>query len=215
MAIFKRKTAAPEAPDSELTFFTESGANECRETVHEVFAELGLDVTMHPGHAVDASGRRFGFWNVAAACHERPRRAWRGVIRKHLQRVLASFNAPDPFDNLAPANVATQTSSAAGKPSERTGQSVREDFGWLMSIPNRHQVVWHIIKDATVVAAVNAMAHFTALGYSDSAGPISPHVFWWNGRGYEQLTHMTEDGGLTIQVSPAFQAVVEAVAEGR
>ncbi len=309
MAIFKKKTSEPEAPDSELPFFTESSANRFRETVREVFAEMGLEVIMEPGHAIDDSGRSFGFWNVATACNDRPQLAWRRVIRSHLKRVLASFNLPDPFDVLAPEDVATQTfarlydvegvpgiedyphrefapgivellaldlpdtvavfshdnaskfggwealrtqgisnlgqlnveqletiptpgegsfmsllgnsvhtASRAlllpGLASELTGQRVREDYGWLMSVPNRHQVVWHIIKDATVVAAVNGMARFAALGYSDSAGPISPHLFWWNGTCYEQLTYMTEDKGLTIQVSPAFQTVVESATDG-
>ena len=52
--------------------------------------------------------------------------------------------------------------------SELMGKRVRDEFGWLMSVPNRHQVVWHIIDDATVVAAVNGRARFTAMGYSDS-----------------------------------------------
>lgn len=84
-----------------------------------------------------------------------------------------------------------------------------------MSVPNRHQVVWHIIEDATVVAAVNGMARFAAMGYSDSPGPVSPHVFWWNGTGYEQLTQVSGDGGLTVRVSPGFQAVLEStIADG-
>lgn len=309
VTIFSRKSSEPETPDLELTFFTQSKANKFRDTARGVFAEMGLEVTMHPGHAVDDSGRSFGFWNVATACNGRPQLAWRGVIRAHLQRVLASYSAPDPFDGLAPANVASQTfarlysetyvpqlngyphrefapgivemlaldlpdtiavyshdnaskyggwealrahgisnlgqldseqlqsiptpgdgsftallgssvhtASQAlllpGLATELTGERIREDFGWLMSIPNRHQVVWHIIQDATVIPAVNAMAHFTALGYSDSDGPISPHVFWWNGAGYEQITHVADDGRVTIRVSPEFQTVVESAVEG-
>jgi len=94
---------------------------------------------------------------------------------------------------------------------ELTGQRVQEQFGWLMSIPNRHQVVWHIIEDNAVINAVNGMARFTALGFADAAGPVSPHVFWWNGTGYEQLTYFREDGGLAVHISPAFQAVLESV----
>jgi hypothetical protein len=90
---------------------------------------------------------------------------------------------------------------------------VREDFGWLMSVPNRHQVVWHI--SATVIPAVNGMARFAAMGYSDSPTPVSPHVFWWNGTSYEQLTEVSGDGGLAIRVSPAFQAVLESMTADR
>ncbi|MGO4804242.1 hypothetical protein AB4089_03845 [Arthrobacter sp. 2MCAF15] len=310
MGIFRKKSPLPETPDSHLTFFTASSANNFRTITREVFAEMGLEVVMHPGHAVDDSEREFGLWNVAAACHDQPPYAWRGAIREHLQRVLTSFDAPDPFDSLTPTDVPRQTfarlyeeasmpgidgyphrefapgivemlaldlpdtvtvfshnnankfggfealrtrgmanlrrleveqletlpmqgggsftallgdsvytASRAlllpGLASELSGKRVREEFGWLMSVPNRHQVVWHIIEDATVVGAVNGMARFAAMGYSDSLTPLSPHVFWWDGTSYEQLTQVSDDGGLAIRVSPAFQAVLESITADR
>jgi hypothetical protein len=306
VGIFKRKSPEAVTADSALTFFTYSKANEFRAIAREVFAEMGLEVQVHPGHAVDDSGREFGFWNIGAICYEQPQEKWRGVIADHLQRVLASFEAPDPFDVLSSQDVERRTfarlydeASIPGIDSyphrelapgivemlaldlpdtvavfnhhnankfggwealqkqgienlrsleieqletlpapgggtfnallgesvytasralllpdlatELTGQRVREQFGWLMSVPNRHQVVWHIIEDATVISVLNGLARFTALGYADAAGSVSPHVFWWNGTSYEQLTHVREDGGLGVLVSPAFQAVLESV----
>lgn len=307
VGIFKRKPPEAKINDSDLTFFTGSEANDFRAIAREVFAGMGLEVHVHAGHAVDDSGREFGFWNVAVACSEQPQSKWRDVIRDHLQRVLASFEAPDPFDVMTPSEVLKRTfarlydeasipgiesyphreiapgivqmlaldlpetvavfnhdnankfggwealgrqglenlrglepeqleilaapgggtfnallgesvytaSRALLLPSmaeELTGQRVQEQLGWLMSIPNRHQVLWHIIEDNTVINAVNGMARFTALGYADAAGSVSPHVFWWNGTSYEQLTHLREDGGLAVHVSPAFQSVLESVA---
>jgi hypothetical protein len=109
VGIFKRKSREAETADSDLTFFSCSKANEFRAIAREVFAEMGLEVQVHPGHAVDDSGREFGFWNVGAACYEQPQSKWRGVIREHLQRVLASFEAPDPFEVLAPQDVSRHT----------------------------------------------------------------------------------------------------------
>jgi hypothetical protein len=310
VGIFKKKSPEPETADSDLTFFTVSRANEFRAITREVFAEKGLEVQVHPGHAVDDSGREYGFWNVAAACYDQPQSAWRDVIRNHLQRVLASLDAPDPFDALAPADVSEQTFArlydeaslpgigsyphsefapgivemlaldlpdtvavfshknskkfggwealrsqgisnlrglevehletlpAPGGGSfdvllgdsvytasralllphlatELTGKRVRDEFGWLMSVPNRHQVVWHVIEDDGVVSAINGMARFAAMGYSDAPGPLSPHVFWWNGTSYEQLTDVSDDGGLTVRVSPAFQAVLDSITADR
>ncbi|MBT2531359.1 hypothetical protein J7E83_04305 [Arthrobacter sp. ISL-48] len=306
MGIFKRKSSEAEAADSDLTFFTYSKANEFRAIAREVFAEMGLEVQVHPGHAVDDSGREFGFWNVGATCYQQPQSTWRGVIAEHLRRVLASFEAPDPFDVLAsqdvplrtfarlydetsipginsyphrelapgivemlaldlPDTVAVFNHDNANKfggwealqrqgienlrsleieqletlpapgggtfnallgesvytasralllpdlATELTGQRVQKEFGWLMSIPNRHQVAWHIIESAAVVSALNGMARFTAMGYADAPGSVSPHVFWWNGTSYEQLTHVRDDGTLTLHVSPAFQAVLTSV----
>ncbi|MCQ1955735.1 hypothetical protein NNX39_04345 [Arthrobacter sp. zg-Y826] len=275
----------------------------------EVFAELGLEVGIHPDHAVDSSGRKYGFWNIAATCNTEPRSVWRSLIAAHLQRLLTSFDAPDPFDTLPPAEIPNRTfarlyeesalppldghphrkfapgvvemlaldlpdtvavfrhenarnfggwealrqkgianlreleveqletlnppgggsfnvlfgssfytaSKAMLLPSlaaELTGKHVRQEFGWLMSVPNRHQVVWHVIEDSSVIGAVNGMAYFAAAGYSDAPGPVSPHVYWWNGTGYEQLTEVSDDGTVKIRVGPGFQTVLESVMKG-
>jgi hypothetical protein len=95
-----------------------------------------------------------------------------------------------------------------------TGEQPTE-HGWLMSIPNRHQVTWHFVKDASVVQVINSMCHFTHLGYGDAPGPVSPHLYWWNGTEYERLTHIAEDGTFSVRPSPRFQAVLETLFEGK
>ena len=305
MGLFKKKQREQEPADEDLTFFTVSKAQEFRVMAREVFAELGYEVQINPDHAVDSAGRRYGFWNVAANCHNAPESQWREIIRQHLQRVLASFEAPDPFDEFTPEQVSSQTyarlyeetsiPSLDGYPhrefapgivemlaldlpdtvavfnrehaskfggwealrsqgvanllalqneqvesvptqgggsftallgesvytaskalllpglaTELTGKQPRQDLGWLMSIPNRHQLVWHFIEGESVVAALEGMVRFTAMGYSDAPGPVSPHVYWWNGTAYEQLTQLSEEGGSpSIHVSPEFHAVLE------
>ena len=83
--------------------------------------------------------------------------------------------------------------------------------GWLLSVPNRHQLVWHLIEDAGVVGALQGMVRFAQLGFEDSPGPLSPHVYWWSGSGYQQLTFDDEDGNRAVRVEPDFQAVLEAL----
>lgn len=92
-----------------------------------------------------------------------------------------------------------------------TGERPSE-LGWLMSIPNRHQVLWHLVRDITVITVVNGMAHLAALGHSDAPGPISPHVYWWNGTDYEQLTQIDDEGVLSVHPSPAFTEVLNRLA---
>ncbi|MEI2277295.1 hypothetical protein OHC50_07435 [Paenarthrobacter ilicis] len=305
MGLFKKKSSVAEPADEDLTFFTASKANEFRALAREVFAELGYEVQINPDHAIDADGRGYGFWNVAANCHAQPEGKWRGIIREHVQKVLASFEAPDPFEDLTSADVAGRlyarlydeaaipgldayphsefvpgvvemlaldlpetvavftrenaarfggwqalreqglanlraldneqletleapgggvfwallgnsvyTASKAlllpGLAAELTGRQTRDGHGFLMSVPNRHQVVWHVIGNDNLFSVLNGMVRFTAMGYSDAPGPVSPHVYWWNGSGYEQLTEVKEDGGIAIHVSPAFEAVLEA-----
>ncbi|UWX96880.1 hypothetical protein N2K95_14775 [Arthrobacter zhaoxinii] len=286
-----------------------STAHEFRMLAREVFAELGLEVGIYPDHAEDSSGRKYGFWNIAAICNPEPRTVWRSLIAAHLQRLLTGFDGPDPFDIVPPAEIPARTfarlyeesalppldghphrefapgviemlaldlpdtvatfrhenartfggwealrqqgianlralkverletltppgggsfsaligssfytaSRAILLPSlatELTGKRVRGEFGWLMSVPNRHQVAWHVIEDSSVIGAVNGMASFTAAGYSDSPGPVSPHVYWWNGTGYEQLTEVSDEGTVRIRVGQGFQAVLESVMKG-
>ena len=94
---------------------------------------------------------------------------------------------------------------------ERTTGRPAGPHGWLLAVPNRHQLVWHHIEDAGVIGALNGMATFAALGFADSPGPLSPHVYWWSGTGYQQLTFDDEDGARAIRVEAEFQAVLEAV----
>ncbi len=44
-----------------------------------------------------------------------------------------------------------------------TGRTAGQ-HGWLLSVPNRHQVVWHHIEDAGVIGALEGMATFARLG---------------------------------------------------
>lgn len=88
------------------------------------------------------------------------------------------------------------------------GQAV-EGLGWLLSMPNRHQLVWHVIRDETVLPALRAMAVFTDLGFRDAVGPLSPHVYWWSGMEYRQITSTGADGQIEVHIQPDFQQVLQ------
>lgn len=309
MGLFNRSRGQATGPaDEALPFFTEEQADDFRTLFGTALRERGFEVQMHPDHAVDAADRQFGLWNLAAQCADAKRRQWPHLVADHVDRVLASFDAPDPFDSLSEEDVIRQTyarlnaedglpplenfphrefvpgvvemlaldlpetitmynhehatrlggwealrqhgvrnlrslpveqletldapgggtfqvllgdsvhtasrvlllpglASTLGGPEER-------GHGWLMSIPNRHQAVWHMISDATVIPVVQAMAHFARLGHADAPSPISPHVYWWNGSGYEQLTQVDDEGNLSIYASPDFTEVLNAVVGG-
>ena len=311
MALFKKRDKDyGREPDPELTFLTVDDGQRIRSLVREAFAAQGLEVTVYADHVRDAQGRQFGLWNVAAACHndERGEKAWPGVVKKHVQQIIAALDAPSPFDGLSVEDAAARTYArlyeAAGLPvnlddfphidfapgliemlaldlpdtvavykkehaerlggwaklreaglanlrkekadrldkveapndgyfhalmgesvytasrallmpglaKELTGHEPGPD-GWLLSVPNRHQVCWHVIRDIKVLPSINGMALFSRLGYSDAPGPLSPHVYWWSGTDYRQLTHYDEAGNVSVHVDPEFQAVLERLAE--
>jgi hypothetical protein len=296
-------------PDDALTFLSRDQADDFRALVGATLGERGLEVQMKPDHAVDAAGRQFGLWNLAAQCADARRREWPRLAAEHVDRVLASLDAPDPFDQLSEDEAALQTyarlydetampsldgfphrefvpgvvellaldlpetvavynrehASRLGGWERLRGHGVRnlralpvehleqldapgggsfhallgdsvhtasralllpelastlaghEDVGhgWLMSIPNRHQVTWHMIRDASVIPVVSAMAHFAALGHADAPSPLSPHVYWWDGSGYQQLTRIDADGTRSVHAGPEFTEMLnEVVGEG-
>lgn len=110
MAIFSRLRPGQRRPDEALPFLDVGQADEVRSLVGQAFAELGIEATVRKDHVVDSSGRVFGLWNVATACHhdERGRPAWPDVVRDHVQRILHE-TAGDPFEGLDPEDVAART----------------------------------------------------------------------------------------------------------
>lgn len=86
--------------------------------------------------------------------------------------------------------------------------------GVLVCVPNRHQLAFHVIRDASVVPSLQMMARFAAMGFSDGVGAISPYVFWRRAGELTQLSFGDDDGRLQIRVGPEFGAVLEAVTVG-
>lgn len=76
------------------------------------------------------------------------------------------------------------------------------DRGWFLTVPNRHQLWWHVPRDGTAVDALRTLVHLGLTGYSDGASPVSPHTYWWNGAEYRQLTTIHDDGRVEVHVDP-------------
>ncbi|MFC5803418.1 hypothetical protein [Streptomyces formicae] len=90
-----------------------------------------------------------------------------------------------------------------------TGQHITPD-GALVALPFRHQVAFHVIRDASVIPTLNGMAAFAASGYADTPGAITPYVYWWRNGTLTQLSDRDEDGdGLRIVVGDEFQDLLE------
>lgn len=310
MALFRRREHGGAGADPAFGFMSAADASEVRSLVRQALAERGLEVTVFGDHVVDASGSRFGLWNVMASCHndQRGRAAWPGIVRDHIRKILHS-TATDPFASLTAKEAARRTYvrlyETASVPELRAGcyrdfapglvellaldspetvsmyprqavdrlggwaalreyglanlASERDDqrglqpiagpqgvhfqllrgpsvytasqalrmpdlaaelasetpgeFGWLLSVPNRNQLTWHMVNDISAAPSINAMAAFSLAGYKDAAGPLSPHVYWWDGSGYQQLTEVGSTGVIRVVAGREFQAVLERLAE--
>ncbi|MFI2212544.1 hypothetical protein [Streptomyces sp. NPDC020141] len=92
---------------------------------------------------------------------------------------------------------------------ETTGEQLTAD-GALVAMPFRHQLAFHVIRDAGVIPALNAMASFAASGFVDTPGAVSPYVYWWRSGTLTQLSDREEEGdGLRIVVGEEFQALLQ------
>jgi hypothetical protein len=91
----------------------------------------------------------------------------------------------------------------------RTVGSIEAPYGVLACVPFRHQLAFHVIRDAGVLPMIESMAVFAASGFSDGIGPVSPFLYWSHGGRLTQLSYPAEDGGLRIDVDEEFAEVLD------
>ena len=93
---------------------------------------------------------------------------------------------------------------------DRYGLTADPDLGAFVGVPNRHQLDFHIPADARAIPSLNVLAAFTAAGYRDAAGVLSPNVYWWRPSGLRRISNLTPDGP-RIEVDAELQAVLETI----
>jgi hypothetical protein len=88
---------------------------------------------------------------------------------------------------------------------DRYGLRADPDLGVFVGVPNRNRLDFHVAADAR---AIPLLAAFTAAGYRDAAGVVSPNVYWWRPSGLRRISTLTPDGP-RIEVDAELQAVLE------
>jgi hypothetical protein len=86
------------------------------------------------------------------------------------------------------------------------------EIGVFVAMPYRHQLDFHVPRDITAIASVQLLAEFAAAGYRDSAGPVSPAVYWWRPQALERVSVVTDDG-ISIDIGPELGDVLTRIAE--
>jgi hypothetical protein len=92
----------------------------------------------------------------------------------------------------------------------RYGLRADPDLGAFVGVPNRHQLDFHVVADAHAIQSLNILAAFTAAGYRDAAGVLSPNVYWWRPSGMRRISTLTPDGP-RIDVDAELQAVLDTI----
>jgi hypothetical protein len=50
----------------------------------------------------------------------------------------------------------------------------------VFAVPNRHTLLWHAIRDLSVVGSMQAMMQVTSKSFLDGPGSISNQLYWWH-----------------------------------
>jgi hypothetical protein len=72
-------------------------------------------------------------------------------------------------------------------------------YGVLVATPVRDLLLVHVLRDRTVVPAMDLMVTVTAQSYAEHPGPISPHVYYVADGRWQQVTQNV-DGAIRIVV---------------
>jgi hypothetical protein len=84
--------------------------------------------------------------------------------------------------------------------------------GTLLCVPYRHQLAFHVVRDARVLPTVEAMVRFAIAGYDDGVGSVSPQLFYRSAAGdLQQLTSISDDGDVEVHVDGAFAQALDHV----
>lgn len=73
--------------------------------------------------------------------------------------------------------------------------------GALLTVPNRHNLVFYPLCDHHVGEAVNDLAQFGLGAYEDGPGRLSPRVFWWQAGILTTIT-VFDDQTKTMSIAP-------------
>jgi hypothetical protein len=77
-------------------------------------------------------------------------------------------------------------------------------YGALVAIPNRHVFFYHLIEDARVILAVNALVSLAGEAYRRGPGSISHQVFWTRRGALHRIPCEVEGGALHVSPPPLF-----------
>src|SRR5919197_1570158 len=80
--------------------------------------------------------------------------------------------------------------------------------GVLVTVPNRHTLLVHPIRDLGVMAAVNHMLELTRRMHAEGPGSISDGVFWLRDGALMRLPHRVEDARLVVAPPEEFLEVL-------
>jgi len=89
------------------------------------------------------------------------------------------------------------------------------DYGALVAVPSRHQVIVHAIVDLRAVEACHQMLRLSVALYEQGPGSISPSLYWWRDEELQCLPagRADADDAIAFSPTPEFVELLERLAE--
>ncbi len=86
--------------------------------------------------------------------------------------------------------------------------------GAFFIIPDRHNLLFHVLKDTTFIPALQNLAGVALGAYGENVSPLSPHVYWWHDGVVTQVTKIGEANEYRVEPDEELTEVMNALAEG-
>ena len=90
----------------------------------------------------------------------------------------------------------------------RFGGEIDPELGAFVALPNRHQLDFHVLRDATALPSLQILSSWALAGFDGAAGAVNPDVYWWRPGECQRLTTVGPDG-IRIDVGAELDEVLE------
>lgn len=85
-------------------------------------------------------------------------------------------------------------------------------FGTLVALPNRHQLVWHVIESvAGTVQAVQVLLRMGIDGYKQGPGSLTPDLYWWHSGSLTMLPSSVDKKGVNFMPPDEFVELLNSL----
>jgi hypothetical protein len=82
----------------------------------------------------------------------------------------------------------------------------------VFAVPNRHMLLWHAIRDVSVVGAMQAMMQVTSKAFLDGPGSISNQLYWWRDGQVVHLPLIAQGNRIDFMPPDEFVALLNTLA---
>jgi hypothetical protein len=81
----------------------------------------------------------------------------------------------------------------------------------VFAVPNRHMLLWHAIRDLSVVGATQGMIQVTSKAFLDGPGSISNQLYWWHDGTVVHLPVKADGNRVAIMPPADFVALLDTL----